>query len=140
MNASMSGQSIIETLRAWWRDRREAQQQLDEIAALSQQDLEEVAADCGISSYDLLAVIKAGPHASDEMKEMLKALNVDAAALEANDRPLYHDMIATCAECKAKGECRRDLRDGRAADNYTHYCPNADTINELRAMPEMLAG
>lgn len=140
MNASMAGQSIVETLRAWWRDRREADRQLDEIASLNRRHLEDVAADCGVSAHDLLAVIKAGAHASDEMREMLRALNIDDAALEANSRHLYNDMIATCTECKAKAECRRDLRSGHAADNYTHYCPNAETINEVRAKPEMLAG
>jgi len=131
--------SIIATLSAWWRKRAEANRQLDEISQLSAEDLAEVAADCGVSTHDLVTIIKAGPHAADEMQQMLRALNVDPAAVEDTDRHLYHDMVATCADCRDKARCRRDLADGRAAENYTHYCANSQTINELRAMPDMLA-
>lgn len=139
MTTQLAAQSIVSALSAWWRDRKEANRQLEEISALSQADLEEVAADCGVSTYDLITVINAGPHAADEMNEMLNALNIDPNAVETGDRRLYQEMIATCAKCGAKGQCRSDLRNERTAENYVHYCPNADTINGLRAMPEMLA-
>jgi uncharacterized protein YjiS (DUF1127 family) len=140
MNASFApdSHSVISTLVAWWRDRHETNRQLDELAQLSPEDLAEVAADCGVSTYDLVTIIKAGPHAADEMQQMLRALNVDAAAVEDANRRLYQDMMATCAECRDKARCRRDLANGKAAENYTHYCANSQAINELRAMPDML--
>ncbi len=140
MTTRLAAQSITSALSAWWRNRQEANREYDEAASLSPEDLAEVAADCGVSTYDLISIIKAGPHAADEMKRMMKALNIDADAVEAGDRHLYRDMLAVCARCESKGECRRDLRDGRAIDNYGHYCPNAESMNELRAEPDMLMG
>jgi hypothetical protein len=139
MNMPLAAHSIVSTLSTWWRDRQEANRQLEEIAALSYDDLAEVASDCGVTPYELIAVVKAGPHGADELKEMLTALELDGNAIEINDRRMMNDMIATCAECDAKGQCRRDLRDGLAADNYAHYCANAETLNELRAAPEQFA-
>lgn len=139
MNMPLAAQSIVATVSAWWRDRQEANRQLEEIGSLSYEDLTEVAADCGVTPYELVAIVKAGPHGADEMKEMMKALNIDPAAVEAADRRLFNDMMATCAECGSKAQCRHDLRTHQAADNYGTYCANADTMNELRAEPEMLA-
>jgi hypothetical protein len=139
MTARLDTQNIVSTLCAWWRSRQDINRELDEIASLSAENLAEVAADCGVSTHDLIDIVRAGPHAGDEMKEMLKALNIDADAVEADNRRLYHGMMATCAQCGSKDECRRDLRDGRAMDGYGHYCPNAETMDELRGMPGMLA-
>lgn len=87
----------------------------------------------------LVSIVRAGPHAAQEMNEMLHALNIDASSLMANDHCLFNDMKAVCAECGSKGECRRHLRDGTAAQTYNDCCCNADTINTLRAAPDMLA-
>lgn len=140
MTTTLSAHSIISTLTAWWRNRKEANRQFEEILSLSEQDLAEVAADCGVSTYDLIAIIKAGPHAADEMWEMMKALNIDPDAVDEADRHMFHDMMAVCAECAAKGECRHDLRKGTAAERYVHYCPNAEQLNILRATPDMQVG
>jgi len=140
MTTSLSAQSVISTLTAWWQNRKEANRELEEISSLSAEDLAEVAADCGVSTYDLITIIKAGPHAADELAEMMKALNIDPDAVDRTDRHFFHDMMAVCAECGAKGECRYDLRRGLAADRYVHYCPNAEQLDMLRAAPTARVG
>jgi hypothetical protein len=132
MTTSHSAQSVISTLTAWWQNRKEANREVEEISSLSAEDLAEVAADCGVSTHDLIAIINAGPHAADELAEMMRALDIDPDAVDRTDRHLFHDMMAACAECGAKGECRYDLRRGRAADRYIHYCPNAEQLDALR--------
>lgn len=139
MNTHLAAQNVVQTLCGWWRQRQETNRQLDEIEALTETELSDVAADCGMSVHDLLAVVKAGPHGADEMKQLMKALNIDGDAVEAADIRLYRDMAATCAECGSKDQCRRDLKNGAAAADYVHYCANAGNINELRARPDMLA-
>jgi hypothetical protein len=71
---------------------------------------------------------------------MMKALNIDPAAVQSSDPRLFHDMQIVCAECEAKGRCRKHLADGSAASTYSGYCGNAEMMSELRAEPEMLAG
>ena len=138
MDMQAAADNVVSTLVGWWRERRAAQTGLMEIASLGPDDFVGVAADCGLSSAQLIAIVRAGPHAAEEMGEMLRALNVDESAVMAGDRNLYNDMQAVCAVCGSKGECRRHLRDGTAAETYPSFCGNADTINQLRASPDML--
>jgi len=140
MTTSPAAQNIISTLSAWWQNRTEANRQLEEITSLSEEDLAEVATDCGVSTYDLIAIIKAGPHAADELGEMMKALDIDPDSVDRTNRHFFHDMMAVCAECGAKDECRYDLRHGRAAERYVHYCPNAEQLDALRTRPTALGG
>lgn len=130
--------NVVSTLVNWWRDRSVANAELREIATLSQEDFAGVASDCGMTPCQLVSIVRAGPHAAQEMNEMLHALNIDASSLTTNDHRLFNDMQAVCANCESKGECRRHLRDGTAAQTYKDYCGNAESINALRADPDML--
>ncbi|MDO6963814.1 DUF6455 family protein [Rhizobium alvei] len=130
--------SIAAKVSNWWKNWLETNQQMDELRSLGYEDLESVAADCGVSTTQLISIVRAGPHATDEMLAMMKALNIDAAAVQANDPHLFHDMQVVCAECESKGRCRKHLADGSAASTYAGYCGNAPLMNELRAEPEML--
>lgn len=71
---------------------------------------------------------------------MMKALNIDPDAADRTERHFFHDMMAVCAQCGAKGDCRHDLRHGRAAERYAHYCPNAEQLDELRTAPAVRVG
>lgn len=140
MNLELTQDSIAGKLSAWWNSRREAAKQMNEIRSLGYGDLEEVAADCGVSVTQLVDLVRAGPHATDEMLEMMKALNIDPASVQSADPHLYHDMQIACAECGSKKTCRKHFKDGTAPSTYNDYCVNAEMMSELRADPEMLAG
>ncbi|MBL0371372.1 hypothetical protein JJB09_04970 [Rhizobium sp. KVB221] len=137
--------TVVETLTAWWRDqRRRTTEILDEAAALNYHDLEGVAADCGISPYQLVHIISAGPQANDEIGEILRALNVEPAAVDAADHENYRKMQIACARCGSKTLCRSLLDSGDAASSYGAFCPNAErikqaVIGELRAVHERLS-
>jgi hypothetical protein len=140
MNQPIAMQSVIAGLADWWRERRDIATQLNEIATLSPGDLAAAAADCGVTTADLIAVVRSGPHGADEMQQLLAALNIDPAAVRADRPGILREMAVNCAECGSKARCRRDLADGIAAAHYGDYCVNAETMNELRAEPEMLHG
>lgn len=135
----MASQNIVSKVSTWWRSWTENSRHMDEILKLGYADLEGIAADCGITPVQLADLVRSGPHGSDEMLEMMKALNIDADAVNAAEPMMFRDMQVVCAECDSKGKCRRHLADGSAPATYNGYCGNSATLNELRAEPEMLA-
>lgn len=139
MNMPLAAHAVIDTVSAWWRDRMQISAELDEIGRLSYQDLEEVANDCGMTTLQLVDVIKAGPHGSDEMLALMKALNIDPDAVREFNPRNFRDMQVACARCSSKGECRSHLAEGSISEHYRDYCENADVMNALRAQPMMLS-
>ena len=69
---------LINTLADWLRHRRE----LDEIRQLDRGEFDRIAADLEIPSSDLEELVRRGLHAADELPLLLKALEIDEAALE----------------------------------------------------------
>lgn len=139
MNMPLAAHAVIDTVSAWWRDRMQISAELDEIGRLSYQDLEEVANDCGMTTLQLVDVIKAGPHGSDEMLALMKALNIDPDAVREFNPRNFRDMQVACARCSSKGECRSHLAEGSISVHYRDYCENAEVMNALRAQPMMLS-
>ena len=133
------GTSVIDKITAWWSERRHAREERSQLGALSAADIAEIAADCGFSTETLLSLVRAGPHATDEMNEMMQALSIDADAVESTHTRLFREMQVVCAQCGAKATCRRDLDKGTAKDTFAGYCNNAQSLNALRTPSEVLA-
>ncbi len=124
---------LINHFAGWLKHRRE----LNEMRQLDRTDFNRIAADLEVSPADLDELVRRGPHASDELPVMLKALGIDEAALERTQPLVLRDMERVCALCSHKAQCDRDLVAGTAAEHYKGYCPNAPTIAaELQAMPK----
>lgn len=135
-----SARTVFARLMDWFAKGWESSAEADMIASLDDFTIQSIAHDCGISPDQLIELAKAGPHAADEMIGMMKALNIDPAEIELRLRAQFRDMQITCAHCAHKGECRRDLASGAAAENFAHYCGNANELNVLRANPDFLLG
>ncbi len=132
--------TVLSRLVDWFAKGWESSAEADMIASLDQFTINNIAHDCGISPDQLIELAKAGPHAADEMIEMMRALNIDPAEVEVRLRNQFRDMQITCAHCASKGECRKDLGAHTASENFGHYCGNASDLNALRANPEFLLG
>ncbi len=78
------------------------------------------------------------PHGADEMIEMLKALLIDPADLQAHLPDLFRDLQVTCATCQDKGRAGTTLKDGTAPVKLCDYCANAPALNVMRAEPPLL--
>ncbi|MCM2473858.1 hypothetical protein HGO38_10275 [Rhizobium sp. CG5] len=126
---------IIDWMAKGWERASEA----DMIASLDDETIREIAHDCGIQPDQLIALAKAGPHAADEMPAMMRALGIDPMEVETRFREQFRAMQIDCSNCTSKDECRRDLKDGTAAQHFNDYCANADDLSSLRASPEVLA-
>ncbi|EHS50007.1 hypothetical protein PDO_2828 [Rhizobium sp. PDO1-076] len=131
-------QSLTQIL-SWFARSFEASAEADILAAMDEREIMALAEDCGISPDQLLVLIKAGPHGADEMPQMMRALNIDPAEVELRMRKLFRHMQTTCAACGAKDRCRRDLVHAVADQSFMDYCGNAETLNALRADPDLLA-
>ena len=118
---------LIDHFASWLKHRRE----LNEMRQLDRNDFNRIAADLEVSPSDLDELVRRGPHASDELPVMLKALGIDEAALERTQPLVLRDMERVCALCRHKARCDHELVAGTAAEHYQGYCPNAPTIAGL---------
>ncbi len=128
----------VQQILSWFAQGFEHASESDMLASLSDAEIEALAEDCGMSSHQLLALVQAGPHAADEMPAMMRALNIDPAEVEYRMRRVFRDMQITCAQCQSKETCQQHLRQGKAGQTFVEYCGNADTLNALRANPDLL--
>ena len=127
---------LITQVISRWRDWCEARRQRSEVTALTQEELGELAADCGVSPADLVIAVKAGRHGADELGQLAEALGIDFRRLE--NANYFNDMQRVCAGCEVKKRCRRALAMGIASVTYDAYCPNAVTLAELEQVQNML--
>jgi transcriptional regulator with XRE-family HTH domain len=120
-------EKLIRTFGDWMKQRRE----LNELRQLSTAEFDRIAGELRVSPADLNQLVHQGPHAADELPELLKALGIDEPALARTQPLVLRDMERVCALCHDKGQCDRDLAAGTAAEHYRGYCLNASTIDLL---------
>jgi transcriptional regulator with XRE-family HTH domain len=118
---------LVNTFSDWLKQRRE----MNELRQLNTAEFERIASELRVSPGDLNELVRQGPHAADELPQMLKALGIDEEALARTQPLVLRDMERVCALCHHKGECIRDFAAGTAAEHYEDYCPNAPTIDVL---------
>jgi hypothetical protein len=121
---------VIDLFGDWLKQRR-ALNELTEYAA-DPGELERVARDLNVAPADLEMLVRQRSQGVHELPEMLKALDIDEAALWRAEPALLRDMERVCAFCTHKRQCHQELAAGTAATNYVEYCSNADTIDTLR--------
>ena len=118
---------LVDTFGNWLKHRRE----LSEIRQMDRTDFDRIAGDLRISTGDLDRLVHRGPHAADELPQLLKALGIDKARLAETEPLLLRDMERVCSLCSQKRQCDRDLAAGTSAEHYEEYCLNAPTIEGL---------
>ena len=123
---------IVENAINLFGDWLKHRQEMREIREMDNGDFARIARDLNVSPAELDAVVRQGPHASDELPVLLKILGIDEAALTRTQPALQRDMVRVCAACTQKTVCNHDLGAGTLAYRYEEYCPNAPAIDELR--------
>jgi hypothetical protein len=118
---------MIDIFGEWLKHRRE----LREMREIDAANFGQIASDLRMSSADLEALVRQGPHAADELPKMLTALGIDQDDLARTEPLVLRDMERVCSLCNHKRQCDRDLAAGTAAAHYEEYCGNADTIDGL---------
>ena len=118
---------LINAFGDWLKHRSE----LKEMREMDAGNFGQIASELRMSSADLAALVRRGPHAADELPRMLKALGIDQEALVRTEPLVLRDMERVCALCNQKRRCDRDLAAGTSAAHYGEYCSNAPTIDGL---------
>ncbi len=129
---------LFQKVRSYLTEWKARHKELTELKQMDRASLQQLADDVGISTEELFMATLAGQHGADEMPSMMRALNIDPAAVDARDHAAYRSMERACATCSNKSGCRADLKAGTAPEHYVSYCRNTDLLNALRAEPEML--
>ena len=118
---------VIDTFGEWLKHRRE----LREMREMDAANFGQIANELRMSSADLEALVRQGPHSADELPKMLAALGIDQHDLARTEPLVLRDMERVCSLCTHKRQCDRDLAAGTAATHYEEYCGNAGTIDGL---------
>ncbi|HEY9455887.1 MAG TPA: hypothetical protein VIR82_24645 [Bradyrhizobium sp.] len=118
---------VVDIFGEWLKHRRE----LREMREMDAANLGQIASELRMTSADLEALVRQGPHAADELPKMLTALGIDQDRLARTEPLVLRDMERVCALCSHKRQCDRDLAAGTAAAHYEEYCANAPTIDGL---------
>ena len=105
---------VIDLFGDWLKHR----QAIREIRGLDSGEFAGIAHELRIAPADLDTLVRRGPHASDELPKLLKALGIDAKALSRTEPLVLRDMARVCALCRQKTRCDRDLDAGTSAEHY----------------------
>jgi hypothetical protein len=125
--------SAIKTFGSWLNRSRLGHALRDEFATVSADELAMMARDVDVEPLQLRALSKAGTGPAKLLTRMLAALRIDPNALNTMDVSMARHLQATCSLCASKSRCRRSLAAGAAATAYREFCPNAATLDALRA-------
>lgn len=120
-------QALIEWCRDW-----SAGKPLENCDA---QDVERMARDIGVSVPELRSLARCGPHSADLLLCRMAALDLDADEVAATMPMLLQDLQRVCSFCSSHRRCAHDLARDTANPAWHDYCPNAETLMELDAMP-----
>ena len=119
---------FADTIRKWQSNRAQAH----EFDALGSDQREALARDIGVPHHVLSGLLARGPHPDSQLPRLMEALSLDADRIRHAQAALMRDMSITCSECVESARCRRDLDRRWASSAYGEYCPNAETLRELR--------
>jgi len=118
---------LIDLFGDWLKHR----QAIREIRGLDSGEFAGIARDLGVTPSELDGLVCQGPHATDELPKLLKALGIDEKALSHTEPLVLRDMARVCASCVRKAQCNHDLDAGASPEQYADYCLNAATIDAL---------
>ena len=119
---------LAATIRQW----RLNQVRTHEFDTLGSEQREALARDIGVPEDVMVRLVARGAQGGAELPRLMRTLSLDPERIRHEQPALMRDMSVTCSECAVAARCRRDLDRGQASLTYRAYCPNAETLRELR--------
>jgi hypothetical protein len=123
--------SIFGAIARWVKNYRDTVDTGRQLGDCGPEEVGAIARDLMLTPADLLSLTRRGRDGASLLKEMLKTLGVDAAALAQRDPVVMRDLQRLCVGCGYKRQCERDLNNGALYESYHDYCPNAYTLEML---------
>jgi hypothetical protein len=126
--------SPFEALSRWWRDWTE-RGAASELRCCAEDEIARMAQDAGVSVTEFRKLSRLGPEAADLLLRRMEALNLDPKEVSQTERRTLQDLQRVCAMCESHRRCARDLAHDSENPVWEDYCPNAETLKSLNAMP-----
>jgi hypothetical protein len=133
MSALSMPWSAIKSLVKRWQDSRKGSA-LD-LKCCAEQDLERMAKDLGISVPELHKFASLGPQSADLLQRRMTVLDLDNKEVSEIAPQTLRELQRTCTLCANKRQCARDLARDAPDSAWENYCPNAETLKALNALP-----
>ena len=113
---------VVDTFGEWLKHRRE----LKEMREMDAANFDRIASELRMSSADLEALVRQGPHAADELPKMLAALGID------QDRIWRGASPSCCATWSASARCATT---SASATAISPPAPPLRIMRNIAAMP-----
>jgi hypothetical protein len=97
--------------------------------------IERIANDVGVSASELCALAKRGPQSADLLLRRMEALDLEQNEVAQVERATFQDLQRACSLCDRKRRCACDLARKPFDPSWKDYCPNAQTLTVLSALP-----
>src|SRR4051812_49775255 len=124
-------ESLINTFSDWLKHRRE----LSEIRQMDRTDFDRIASDLRVSPGELDTLVRQGPHAADELPQLLATLGISEASLAPTDRLGRGAMSRSARGARPTGHGARDSATARPAGRSKEACLTAPTMLLLNTRP-----
>jgi pyrroloquinoline quinone (PQQ) biosynthesis protein C len=123
--------NIFTAIARWINNYREAFSTNLQLAECGSDEVARIAHDLMIPRAELANLARRGPEGARLLSRMLVALGVDPKVLAESDPATMRDLQRLCVNCDYKRSCEHALAQGKAAESYREFCPNAFTLDAL---------
>lgn len=127
-------QSAREAIAQWWRAWTGAMPAM-KLRCLGEEEVDQLAKDVGVSPAELRALANRGSDGADLLLHRMAALDLDKDEVSRIERRTFQDMQRVCTLCESKRRCARNLTADADSPAWKDYCPNAETLMALNALP-----
>jgi hypothetical protein len=97
--------------------------------------LARMAHDVGVSGAELCKLASRGSQSAELLLQRMAALDLDRNEVARTERATFQDLQRVCTQCQKR--CARDLMRSPGDAVWKDYCPNAQTLTALNALPWM---
>lgn len=118
---------LADSLARFWRRRA----RVEELRALDNAMLAQLAEDVGISPAELLSLASYDEDSADLLLKRLGEMGIDPGRI---DPAILRDLKRCCMQCDSKATCKRELDERPAKAAWPAYCPNKETLAALASM------
>jgi hypothetical protein len=119
---------IVQKLREWLSP-SPYQRDLEFLEHARGEEMERMRAHVRGRPEDLRWLVGREPGSTELLPHMMDVVGLDARKLSQS---MNRELERNCAACVAKLHCADEIGHGRAANSFTQFCPNAQTLKGLQ--------
>jgi hypothetical protein len=125
---------LLQAVAQWWRTWAGVGSGLSRLEDCEDQ-VESMARDLAMPVSELRILARAGAEGADLLRRRMAALDLDQDEVSRVEPVALQDLQRLCTKCDSRRRCARDLARDCADPKWEDYCPNAETLKALNALP-----